>query len=105
MLDTSPPLHGSNSISGTETVVYTPTAGYAGTDTFTYTAWDGYAGATAWVTVTVEPFGVTIAGPHLGQVSVTQTFTATVGPAATLPLTYTWTATDRLRGSTHPWSS
>jgi uncharacterized repeat protein (TIGR01451 family) len=93
--DIRPPLHGSNIISGTETVVYTPTVGYIGTDTFTYTVSDGLADATGWVTVTVDPFSVAVSGPSQGQQSVAQTFTATVGPTATLPLTYTWMATEQ----------
>jgi hypothetical protein len=86
------PVSGTVAISGTNTLVYTPTT-FIGTDSVAYTVTDGMFVVTATVTIRVDPFAVTILGPVTGQVGPTQGFTATVGPTATLPMTYTWQAT------------
>ena len=60
-------------------------------------AWAGGAFATeASFVVPIPPSSVTIDGPTVGGLNVTHTFTATVDPAeVTLPITYTWQATDQ----------
>jgi uncharacterized repeat protein (TIGR01451 family) len=97
------PVHGVTHIGVvTTTVVYTPTSFY-GTDTFTYTVSDGSLTAMATVTVTVEPFTVTILGPTTSISGTATVFTATVEVTATLPLTYTWTATGQLTPTVVHW--
>jgi uncharacterized repeat protein (TIGR01451 family) len=103
------PSHGVATNNGT-TVTYTPDADYQGVDSFTYTADNGVSGdSTATVSITVTPVdaspeAVVIAGASSGVAGESYSFTATttivtqafsgIAPAATLPLTYTWQATD-----------
>jgi uncharacterized repeat protein (TIGR01451 family) len=55
---------------------------------YSHTSGSGSAEAGFWV----QPFNVTISGPATGVTATDYVFTATVGPAATFPLTYTWQA-------------
>jgi hypothetical protein len=52
--------------------------------------------------VTIVPFHLTISGPPDGLINTNYTFTATVHPTASLPITYTWQATGK--GSQPPLS-
>jgi VCBS repeat-containing protein len=49
----STPAHGSVTLNGNGSFMYTPDADYNGTDSFTYEAFDGAAASTATVTVTI----------------------------------------------------
>ena len=54
VISVTPAAHGSVTIGGDSTLIYTPAADFTGTDTFTYTIDDGHGGTdTATVTVTV----------------------------------------------------
>ena len=60
--------------------------------------------ATATVSITITPFGVTIDGPTSGTLGISYIFTTTVLGPATPPLTYTWQATEQspLIQAAHP---
>ncbi len=82
---------------------YTPATDLAqGNHTWTVKAHDTVCGfESAWATarsfaINTPPINVTITGPVTGTIGATYTFTATVKPeATTLPITYTWEATDQ----------
>ncbi len=80
----------------TDTVSYTWDA--PGPQTLTVTVQNrvGQVAATRVFTVVTLPpalLNVTLTGPVTGTVDTAATFLATVNPTATLPVTYTWTAT------------
>lgn len=82
---TSPPGHGSTSVSGT-TVTYTPTTGYRGADSFGYTAnGPGGTSSAAAVSITVSAPTITVspASPPAGKIGVAynQSLTASGGNA------------------------
>jgi len=66
IFQTSPPAHGSATISG-GAITYTPSAGFAGTDSFSYTIRDSF-GQSASATVTVTVTAVPINPPGLSAV-------------------------------------
>jgi uncharacterized repeat protein (TIGR01451 family) len=68
----------------------------AGSVTPEYTATNNTSVATTTVQLPAPPRSVAVTGPREGVVGRAYDFTATVGPVTTtLPLTYTWRATER----------
>lgn len=76
-----------------------------GTQTITVTANNGIGTTSATHTITISPQAptrVSISGPETGKTDTVYTFTVTTNPVTTtLPLTYTWEATDHTP-ETHP---
>jgi uncharacterized repeat protein (TIGR01451 family) len=88
------PTDGTAAISGTSTIVYTPTASFAGTSPFTYTISDGTLADSATVTVTVTSDTTPPAAPVIGDgsgiitsSSPTPTISGTAEAGVTITLT------------------
>jgi uncharacterized repeat protein (TIGR01451 family) len=94
---------GYSSSLGRLSFVAPPTAGVVltnvvrvGSITPEYTTTNNTSVATTTVQLPSPPRSVTVTGPREGMVGQVYNFTATVGPVTTtLPLTYTWRATER----------
>lgn len=74
----------------------------SGTKLITVTAQNAFGEATASQSIVIEvspsmmpPTDVTLTGPTTGETGLAYHFTATVGLSTTLPVTYTWQATDQ----------
>ena len=84
--------------SGQGSAIVSYTWPVTGLKTITVTAinMSGSASNTHSITINVPPNRVDISGPTRGNIDTAHVFTATVSPpTATLPITYTWQATDQ----------